>query len=69
MDFGGRAEMQKRRVCETDRPDVKGSAYGCTCERAQRAKQGGTAGNFPVPAEMQGQVFLFHITHYSLEEL
>lgn len=49
--------MSSGRVCETDRPDVNGSAYECTCEWAQRAKQGGTAGYDPVPAEMQGQVF------------
>lgn len=33
------------------------------------AKQGGTAGILPVPAEMQGRVFLFHFNYYSLEEL
>ena len=53
--------MSNGRVCETERPDVNGSAYECTCEWARRAKQGGTAGSLsPVPAEMQGQVFCLY---------
>ncbi|WP_316636632.1 hypothetical protein [uncultured Ruminococcus sp.] len=36
----------------------------------ENAKPGGTAGsNYPVPAEMQGQVFYLQTTYYSLEEL